>query len=78
MKKTYSLILQSGFLFLKLFLFFLIFSAKNPSLSFKDIEIGAQYFRVGNMTGLNYAFDRVQTIPTWIEEDYHHNQNCFL
>lgn len=43
----------------------------NLSLFFKDLEIGAQYFRVGNMSGVNYPFDRYQSIPTWVEEDYH-------
>lgn len=37
---------------------------------FKNLEFGAQYYRVGDMYGFNYAFDKIQPMSIWVQEDY--------
>ena len=34
------------------------------------LEIGAHYYRVGDMYGTNYAYDKMQIQGVWVEEDY--------
>ena len=40
------------------------------SLYLGDFEVGAHYYRVGDMYGTNYAFDKMQPQGIWVEEDY--------
>lgn len=44
--------------------------ALNLNLYLGGLEIGAQYYRVGDMYGTNYAYDKMQIQGIWVEEDY--------
>jgi len=44
--------------------------ALNLRIMYKTTELGFDYFKVGDMLGTNYAFDKLQIMQKWVEPEW--------